>query len=810
MTGSIAPHELEHLLDRWPGIRCLSLDCFDTLLWRDVHAPRDLFHALPGTSIIQRIHAESQARLSTASKGRGNEVKIAEIYAQLLPNGKKQQIDKAVDAELLNEARHCFGFVPIVRIMQKAKQRGLKVIIVSDTYLNANQLRNLIANAAGNDVAGLIDDIYCSCHYGKAKAQGLYGQVLRKLKLPPEAILHIGDNPVADVKGVQPFGVNTVHLQQFCEATDHRLRLESSIDGIIHPIASETASRILPHRATISLLEPHVDDPAERLGLSVLGPVFHGFQGWLQAEAADLAKHNGGNVHWLFMMRDGHLPMLLHAQARPEIEGHAIEISRFTASAASLIDDAALSAFLEREPGTRAEVLGRQLLIPSEQINAICHGLDPNEARAALLQELKAGPRRKAIIRASRAFADRMVEHVKQIVQPAPGDTLMMIDLGYNGSVQNRIDALLRERLGVHVAGRYLLLREVTCPGLDKRGFIDGRNYDPFALEAMCSNVAVIEQLATSKNGSVIDYEIDGTPIRRSSDIVSAQSAVRERVQAGCLQFGLKSGSASIRSSSDSDAELWRRGAANVMMRFMFLPTSDELAVIDAFEHDVNLGTAETTGLFDKAHSHRALRERGLFYMNSSERMYLPAELQGQGMATRLSLLTQRRFGLPLTFTDNIDATIELPVIFADHNEAITQLISASITHDGYFLAAIPVGAARYSIALHFGAILDWFQLESVTFHKVAEFLSTVPEELRRRWAGTPQLDGITEVGPRLMHCDCESGFVMVQPPQVETDDPLLLACVFRPLVVRDTEQPTQAGDVGCEKAKFARQEFHA
>ena len=59
MSSAIQPHQIASLLDEWPDLRCLSLDCFDTLLWRDVREPRDLFHALPDTSLVQRVVAEA-------------------------------------------------------------------------------------------------------------------------------------------------------------------------------------------------------------------------------------------------------------------------------------------------------------------------------------------------------------------------------------------------------------------------------------------------------------------------------------------------------------------------------------------------------------------------------------------------------------------------------------------------------------------------------------------------------------------------------------------------------------------------------
>ncbi|WP_163450031.1 hypothetical protein, partial [Escherichia coli] len=64
------------------------------------------------------------------------------------------------------------------------------------------------------------------------------------------------------------------------------------------------------------------------------------------------------------------------------------------------------------------------------------------------------------ITQASRSFADRLIAHVRKAVNPARGDTLMLVDLGYNGSVQNDVEPLLARELGVQIAGRYLLLRE--------------------------------------------------------------------------------------------------------------------------------------------------------------------------------------------------------------------------------------------------------------------------------------------------------------------------------------------------------------
>jgi hypothetical protein len=87
MTDTILPHALPAALDHAPaGLRFLSLDCFDTLLWRHVHAPRQVFADLGGTfSVQQRIWAESQARSAATLRRNSNEVTIADIYRELMP-----------------------------------------------------------------------------------------------------------------------------------------------------------------------------------------------------------------------------------------------------------------------------------------------------------------------------------------------------------------------------------------------------------------------------------------------------------------------------------------------------------------------------------------------------------------------------------------------------------------------------------------------------------------------------------------------------------------------------------------------------
>lgn len=789
MANAILPHALPSALDAYPGVTLLSLDCFDTLLWRDVHAPRDLFGALGEANLLQRGWAEQTARNNAAVSHRRNEVHIDEIYAELMPKASTAERRAAVQDELDAEARHCFAFEPTVELMRAAKARGIETIIVSDTYLDEKQLRGLIAAAAGEEVAGLIGRIFCSSHYGKAKSEGLYEPVLKALKIAPEKILHIGDNKKADVDGVAPFGVNTLHLKQFTEGTEQRIRLESAISNIFHATEAGLAITHQPHRATIAANEPQMSDTAEVLGYTTLGPALLGFDRWLEEEAAALQAQNGGTVHAVFLMRDGYLPQLVH-EARGRT-GHAVEISRFTATAASLRTAEEVEHYVQREILSDLRAVAQQLLLPAPEAAKL---LKENSRPLPFMRAVQEPQRMRRIIATSRAFAERLVAHVRKEVNPAKGDTLMLVDLGYNGSVQNDIDSLLAGALGVKVAGRYLLLREQSRSGLDKKGFIGHDDYDCAALESLCANVAVLEQLCTAAQGSVVDYEKDGTAIRRGNSIKSRQSAVRDRVQEGCLRFVRDEGKAIIRAVAPAhETVMWRRAAAAVLGRLMYVPLGSELAVLGEFEHDINLGVDNTVSLFDPAIAKKGLRQRGLFYMKGAERMYLPAELHGEGLALKLSLLAQRRFAMPLKYQDFVDNSISLPLIVADGNQVSTGNVTATPTHDGYYLAPIPIGDSRFSVGVQFGQLYDYVQVESAVFMPVETFLSDKIQHGTGEIDALPSLEGMDQVAPHLFRCENEFSFMMVPPPPRQGDRPMMLAIAFRPIAARAPAAPAPA-----------------
>jgi FMN phosphatase YigB (HAD superfamily) len=766
----------------------LSLDCFDTLLWRNTHAPRDVFAeiALAGGGMEPRMWAEGAARRTALSDRGTSEVSIEHIYRRLLPDADAETIAAAVAGECVLEARHCYGFAPVVALMRAARARGLRVIIVSDTYFSQAQLRALITAAAGAEVLALVDQVFVSSEYGVGKGDGLFRHVLDALQARPGDILHLGDNQRADQDAPSALGIVTAHFRQFDHAAEHRLRLEAIAGALVDPAVRITTPAYQPHRPAVSLRTDA--DPAYVLGHDAIGPVLHGFAQWVHAQADARSAAVGRPVRPLFLMRDGHLPLKVYEALYGSGTGAAgVEISRFTASAASFRDAAAVKNYLldalDRVP---IAVIARQLLLHGHEVARFAK-LAPAEALVAFRRFVLEPATTRRILERSAAFAARLVAHVRA-AGVAWGDAVMLVDLGYNGTVQNLVEPVLRDALELDVAGRYLLLREEQQTALDKAGFLDTRHYDFKMLHGLCGCIAVLEQLCTVAQGSAIDYSAEGIAVRRAADIKGGQSAIRDRVQTACLDFATHVEAGIHRPAASDGADARRQAAAAVLSRLLFMPVEAEVELFAAFDHDVNLGTQEVVRLLDPHASAAGLRRRGLSYINQTGRMYIPGELQRHGLPLNLSLFSASRFALDLRSSDFDVGAVQIPVILIGaHGQTVVD-VAAHPTAEGYLRVAVAIGRGQLTAAVQLGAIAEWVQVDEVAFHSL-ETLEKVTAP-----PGVPAafvVDAMEQAAPGLYRAS-DTGVVMVPPP-AKAREPLVLVMIFRPVVWRARETLAQA-----------------
>ena len=781
MKISVTAQDIPTLLDQGPaGVTILSLDCFDTLLWRNAQAPSDIFAELgiEGGSIEPRVFAERKARKAAAFHQGRNEVPIEAIHARMLPGADEAALAAAVRRELDAEAKHCYGFAPIEALIRDAKARGLRVIIVSDTYFSPAQLRELIARAAGSEVAEAIDRVFTSSEHGMSKTEGLFVPVMEALGVSPSAILHLGDNLHADQSAPASLGIATAHFVQFDGAIETRLRHEAMAAVMIDPAIRQTIPAMQPHRPLLSLRAEQ--DPAHVLGHDVIGPLLHGFAEWVRDEAEALRLSCGRPVKILFLMRDGFLPMRMFETLGSSLAVAEVSISRLTAGRGGLIDKAAVDALIEREAGKqRFDVLAGMLQLEPHEAKRIAGSADV----ADLERKAGEGEALEKIIRRSARYAERLITHVRKAGLD-DGDMAMFVDLGYHGTVQDRVVPLLRSRMNVEVAGRYLLLRENEPTGLDKKGYFDKRHYGREALIALGSSIAVIEQICTQPKGSVVDYHANGKTIHEKPTEKGAQSETRDRIQAGAIAYGVAA-TAMGRGAASDDADCRRRNAAAVLARFMYLPSAEEVAVIGDFTHDANLGSSSHLKMLDAGSSTRGLRRRGMHYVQSTARMFLPGELQDQGLALNLALFGIVRAGLDVREGDFLAGGVKLPVILATAREDCLVEMDAYPTHDGYYRLTVPA-RGDLTVAVLLGGLYEAVQIEDVSFQPITGFDAEHPGFSELPDIEAPHVqEGMAPVAGDLFRCT--EGAALLVPAVPSVGEGIYKLCVaFRPVVARD------------------------
>lgn len=241
-------------------ISVLSLDCFDTLLWRKTAAPTDVFYDLQQrpaflehhVTASLRIQSETIARRLNYIKKGTLEVYLEDIYQAGCPSLSSIEHNRLIEEELAAERDACYAFLPVVDLMRAAVNRGIKIIIVSNTYLNKKQLTWLLTNILPADVMHSIDEIFCSCEFGKSKSGGLFADVLQALAIAPNTILHIGDNQHADYEAPRVHKINALHLNQFHPHISELLRLQITAATIADPLFRQARALSSPFRGVLA------------------------------------------------------------------------------------------------------------------------------------------------------------------------------------------------------------------------------------------------------------------------------------------------------------------------------------------------------------------------------------------------------------------------------------------------------------------------------------------------------------------------------------------------------------------------------
>ncbi|MBZ8140169.1 hypothetical protein CLD22_09710 [Rubrivivax gelatinosus] len=783
------PDSLGQLLDETEGVRALTLDCFDTILWRHTDHPTDVFYDMQrrpafkaaGIDATMRQKGEFFARqLQLVRTGR-TEVTLEQIYLAARPGLSREMLAWLAEDELAAEMNACHALPGAVRLLREARTRGLPVTIVSDTYFDAPRLRRLLEHALPADASAAIGEIVVSCEHGMCKEQGLFKLAQLNLLGNSPAILHVGDNKAADFTAPRAVAMSATHLLHENEQGQQRRRMAANVVALFDPSVRQQRPLHMPYRPVHASHSHQSSTPQASIGHDSLGPLMHAFAAWIDEEAAALAATRS-QVKLVFLMRDAHLPLQTYREIGGGCSAYSAHISRFSAYAASFRTQEDVDQYLAHfSRNLSLPMIARQLLL-SPQRTALLVG--QAEASTAPLQTFLRGVRQanvlEEIVAASTAHRERLRRYLERETGMQPGDTLVLVDLGYAGTIQRVLGPTFSQDWKVEVLGRYLLAVGAVDEGF--KGLLDRSWLDERALKIVQTYIGLLETLTSTDGASTVGYADDGSPVFETDSAQDGQSAMVEPIQAESLRFAREAQAYFRAARRLPPATVLRDEALGSLGRLLFFPNAMELAHLANFTLEINLGSGVARKLFDLDAGLEGLRRHGLFYMRSAHgggRMALPAELRAAGLELSTAMLAHARFGMPMVQTDWSTRSEPLLAVIPRGDRTMHAEIVATATHDGYFSALVPLPNGEGNVGLAFGRDHGWIQLHSAEIVPLAAMTEEADVMAQLLHAG------VKDHGHGLLEFEGTDSLLMLPAGANPIAGKAALRLVFRPIARR-------------------------
>lgn len=470
-------------------IQYVSFDVFDTLISRPFLEPDGIFRLLSdklnaaGSAYVDYHRLRKLAEFNCREKKRREsssceEVTLDEIYEELqrLTVLTPEEIQKAREQEIELELSLCRERKIGKELFDLALFAGKSIIICSDMYLPESIVKEILTRNGYSGWAGyyLSSSVKMTKHSGR-----LFTFYLKDMKISrPEAVLHIGDNLLADVTNPKKAGMHAAHLDR--AANVFRNLNDAIYGGEFYQKAFEQNSRkedfaqtlndfpasqwILAFAANRFFDNPFVSvnrnsdfncNPAY-IGYAALGPYLLALARWIEQNAV---QRRVGTVH--FVARDGYLvKCAFDLVNRSPVRSDYIRLSRKALILADVESPRDLYSFsskfnvLKCSPGNLAGYLDP--IIPAEKKSCVQKSLEERKFKmdvtfasdTEFYSCLKLFIDEFVDFSLLPAYKKKLREYFSQFIKP--GDYLF--DVGYSG----RPEAALSNILGFPVGSFYI------------------------------------------------------------------------------------------------------------------------------------------------------------------------------------------------------------------------------------------------------------------------------------------------------------------------------------------------------------------
>ncbi|MCY9696756.1 HAD family hydrolase [Paenibacillus alginolyticus] len=558
---------LSALVGEIDAVALLSLDIFDTLLFRKCANPSDVFVLVAEkahrigclkASITSaafkemRIRAENTARVRQAAVTGFGEVTLELIYAEM-PDGSCKR-DKMAQIEVETEAEVCYVNPHVASLIAACKSKQIPVALLSDMYLSSDQLRSILTSA-GLDLIR-VDMLLVSSEEHEGKSSGHLFARLKELypQIASHAIVHIGDNIAADVEGASKEGIRSIHYNVVPEHFESLHHWEYVRHG--HVLPEWKSLRKLAEATDMTVGMGELDRFFYKMGSSVIGPFLQALCEWVidQCIAEGIRT-----VHPL--MREAYLlaPMLENAA---RIRGVDLQIKPIYVSRQATFL-AGLESFGDNElalllgiHGLKLGELFEVLDISEEGVHFEAFWEERIENCKYILGEngssvydqigvfLRSAPIQTKILASVQRHRQLFVSYLKQ--EFGSPERLVTVDIGFHGTIQKSLEKIVslaghRPQMLHLLAVGANRLDELSMRGMDIRSMLRSGSGGTEEGKRIARTPAFLEELMMGDFGSTLRYAADELgqirPITAELKRSDEEYAMKRACQEGALAF---------------------------------------------------------------------------------------------------------------------------------------------------------------------------------------------------------------------------------------------------------------------------------
>lgn len=630
-------------------IKLLSLDIFDTLLWRKAPYPIDIFLILgqklkeegwlieavtPECFADIRILSEQLSRQKKIQGGSFPEITLQEIYwncsgvftkisIEEMIEGKKgifneSDVNDLVAQEVALEKQFTEFDFNILRLIHYAKEKKLPVTLMSDTYLSQEQITTILDRIdplTSKPFLELIDKMYISCEHGRGKRLGLFYVLLQESNITPQHILHIGDNEKSDCHAAAEANILSVYFSKGEKSLSEIIEKEwpqenkggrrQQLDPFQGDFGLTALRSKLVHNDALKSMNK---DEAFfwKYGATVLGPVMTGFTHWIYKRCKEL-----GQTQVFCLMREGHFYAELIKQCAAlypdiKIDPKPLWVSRqymmrtciFHASYEELLTVYQTNRSVPFTVGTFCASIGLKIKEVKKFAKYEHVNIELETFAEELMKYLSSHSiAKEKIIQDSYEKRKRFLTYLSSLVDLTSLPSMTLLDVGWKGTIQGALQMLLyKEGYPIPIHGLYLGTQDNVnfsmLQGFIREGYLLKAGHPQNAVKAIRSGSHVLEQVATAGLEPLVDFDPQGRVITKKIKVPAKQLKQVEKMRSGIFAFCdhlnqyMKAGVIAWDSSSTHLEEQLRQ----ILLRSTSLPSAKEASLLGAWKHDHRSG----------------------------------------------------------------------------------------------------------------------------------------------------------------------------------------------------------------------------